>query len=174
MGAHNGTLESKKFRPKDGKTDSQMFLETMSEEGIIPTLESTDYWDAWAVSIYQKDSGRVYLARNRRRPLAIAICKMSGVMFWASEHLMLHMIMARNNIDVDVYILEPHILYQFDVDKVRKNSQFWMQTELKKPKVPEEKFMSYGAYSLVSAKTSAEVFESALFDDVKLDDKIPF
>lgn len=122
VGAHNGTLHTSDFYEKD-KTDSEVMFKLMEKDGIIPVLEKTRSWDAYSISIFDKQEHTISLATNGNRPLGLAVCKNSDVVFWASEYLMLHAILDRNDIDAKVYNLTPNRLYTLGLDTIRAGAK---------------------------------------------------
>lgn len=122
IGAHNGTLIDHEFFDKD-KTDSQMMFEKMDQVGIRKTLIDMSLASAWALSIYEKDEGVVWLGRNQKRPLFVAFNKKRGVMYWASEASFLRFAAMRLNEEITVYTLEPEKLYRIDIKEIKKGNE---------------------------------------------------
>lgn len=167
IGAHNGTLESIAFRDQK-KTDSQMMFEAMEKKGIVPVLETLRSWDAYAVSIYEKDKKKLYLANNGRRPLAVAVLKRYDAIVWASEYLMLHMILRRNHIESEVFTLTQDRLYEIDMESITAGQVPWSVSDINRPeKNAEEDYYEAWLRGEYSTKGSSSKTE-------KLDDKIPF
>ncbi len=121
VGAHNGTVRGKEFFSPN-KTDSQMMFEKMESIGIKQTLETLTYWDAYAVSVFDKGSRTLTLARNTDRKLFLGIDKENDVIFWASEVQMLHLVAARNKIQLSCFALQPHTMYEIDLTKIQADN----------------------------------------------------
>lgn len=119
IGAHNGTLTDFEFMDKS-KTDSQMMFEKMDKVGIRKTLVDMYLSSAWALSIYEKDEGVLWLGRNMKRPLYVAFNKRRGVLYWASESSFLRFAADRLNEDISVYVLQPEKLYRIEVKNIKK------------------------------------------------------
>lgn len=119
IGMHNGTLEDMKYLYSKDKTDSEMMFQDMNARGIKTVLDELRWNSAYAVTIYDKKTRRLYMARNKRRTLYVGFNKMAGVMYWASEAHMLHLVAARNNITIDTYWLQPDLLYEINVNDIK-------------------------------------------------------
>lgn len=120
IGAHNGTLRDYKYRSDKTKTDSQMMFEAMSEEGIVPVLQDLHGLSAYAVSIFEKKTGTLHLARNIHRPLYIALGTQYSLCIWGSDYHMLKLVAERGRLPVEVFRLEPDRLYSIDLDKITR------------------------------------------------------
>ena len=141
VGAHNGTLISKEFISPT-KTDSEMMFEKMGRVGIEQTLDNLGWGDAYAISVFDKTSRKLFLARNEGRPLYIAIGMKSDWMMWASEYEMLNLVGKRNKLSFKVMELQPHFLYSFDPEYIKAgNEKPYMTTEVKHDDVPWSNFM---------------------------------
>lgn len=137
VGAHNGTLQSIEFYDKK-KTDSEVFFEMMQTKGMVPTLELTSWYDAWAFSVYTKGTGKITLGHNGQRPLAVGFCENSDVIFWASEYQMIHLVCQRNKIPVKVVVLASYRVYEIDIEEIKAgNDRPWTTTDIEHPKLVE-------------------------------------
>lgn len=139
IGCHNGSVYGV---AKDGKTDSEILIKRMSEEGIKPVLEDIYNVDAYAFVIYDKKANRLYLTRNKNRPLFVGIDKNRNVIHWGSDEHMLRCIASRvqdkdstwnRECHLDIYNLDPFVLYEIPLEKIRKNTIPWT-TEVITPK----------------------------------------
>lgn len=121
VGMHNGTLIDWEYAwDPHGRTDSEMMFEDMSKQGILPILGNLSDHSAYAITVYDKKSRKLYLARNTERTLSIGFNRDAGVMYWASEFYMMCMAAERNNVKIDGFYLKPGILYEIDIDKIKK------------------------------------------------------
>lgn len=136
VGAHNGTLNDfwswgRKGSADEDKTDSQMMFERMNEKGIDPVLREMVPGSAYAISVYNKKTRRVTLARNKERPLFVSFNKERGVLYWASTVPMLEFAAATHGIEIDTVYLEARGIYEIDVRKVVKGERIpWDHTTL--------------------------------------------
>lgn len=118
IGMHNGTMTKvmgRKIKKKDN--DSRVLMNAMGEQGIREALEQSE--GDYAVSVYDKNSQRLYLARNTNRPLHLAtIDGDKTTLFWASEAAMLQLVIGRNIVDkkaITHYTLAPNRLLSYRV-----------------------------------------------------------
>ncbi len=142
IGMHNGTLVDFDYAwDKEGRTDSELMFEDMSKRGILPVLEGLDTLSAFAVSIFDKKSRKLYLARNKHRKLYVGFNKKAGVMYWSSEFYMLYAAVDRNDVDIEAFVLKPDILYTIDIDAIKMGVTVpWTCDDIKyKPKKVEWK-----------------------------------
>lgn len=135
IGAHNGTLREYKYRSDKTKTDSQMMFEAMSKEGILPVLQDLHALSAYAVSIFDKQTGELYLARNYHRPLYVALGTQFSLCIWGSDYRMLQLVADRGRLPVEVFQLEPNVLHTLNLDKIdryddKKHNVPWTSTEI--------------------------------------------
>ena len=135
IGAHNGTLREYKYRSDKTKTDSQMMFEEMSEKGILPVLQDLHALSAYAVSIFDKKTGELHLARNYHRPLYVALGTQFSLCIWGSDHHMLQLVADRGRLPVEVFELEPNRLYSLELDKIdrydeKKHDVPWTSVEI--------------------------------------------
>lgn len=130
VGAHNGTLVGTEFKSPN-KTDSELLFEKVQKIGLKESLESLTRWDAYAVSVYDKSSRVVTLARNDQRPLYIARGNKQDVLFWGSEWRMLELALARNGVDADIMSLATDTVHEFKIDEIHvDNKNPYTQTGL--------------------------------------------
>lgn len=123
IGMHNGTLLDWRFNPLkgDGKTDSERLFLEMNDLGVVETLRKVSPASAWALSIFDTVTGRLWLGTNGKRPLSIAQGKESNVLYWASELPMLRWILTRNQIDAEYKYLKPGVMYRMNIDEIKKD-----------------------------------------------------
>lgn len=119
IGMHNGTLEDLKYLYSKDKTDSEMMFQDMNARGIKTVLDELKWNSAYAITVYDKKTRRLYMARNKKRTLYVGFNKFAGVMYWASEAHMLHLIAARNNITIETFWLQPDTLYEINVNDIK-------------------------------------------------------
>lgn len=135
IGAHNGTLKEYRYRSDKTKTDSQMMFEEMSEKGIVPVLQDLHALSAYAISIFDKTSGQLHLARNIHRPLYVGLGTQFSLCIWGSDYHMLQLVADRGRLPVEIFRLEPNRLYSLDIDKIdrydpKKDNVPWTSVEL--------------------------------------------
>lgn len=120
VGAHNGTLVENRFRDPD-KTDSEMLFLEMDQRGIVETLTGLSRASAWAVSIYDKATKKLWLGRNDKRTLYVGFDDSAGVMFWSSELEMLHFVMRREGrATLSCFSLRPNFLYEIAIPDIKR------------------------------------------------------
>lgn len=130
VGAHNGTILNTEYSQK-GKTDSQILFENIDKHGVEKTLNKLSPKSAYAISLYEKESGILTLARNTERTLWVGICKKSDVIFWASESVFLKFVADRCNIEMDIFYLVPWTIYDIPLKEIKAgNTTPWDTTEL--------------------------------------------
>lgn len=113
VGCHNGTLTDLKYRQAD-KTDSEMFIKDINERGIKTVLEDLNPSSAYAIVLYDKDTGDLVFARNDQRSLHVAFNRNRGVMYYASEAWMIKDILGRNKeqiLDDEIRFFEPNCIH---------------------------------------------------------------
>lgn len=115
IGAHNGTLLNPEFHDKSGKTDSELMFEKMDAEGIVDTLEELSPKSAYAVTIFEKGSRKLYFSRNTLRSLWVGIHKSRDVIYWASEQRFLDFLEE----DMDIYYFSPYRVYEVDLSDIK-------------------------------------------------------
>ena len=131
VGMHNGTLEDMKYYDHR-KTDSEMMFDDMSNRGIIPVLQDLDLKSAYAIVIFDKNSGELVFSRNNDRPLYFAHNLERGVTYWASEPDMLRLAAGRNKIKLSTFVyLKPNAVYRVDPTQCKKAEwPKWTSTDL--------------------------------------------
>lgn len=117
VGAHNGTLVDHRFHQNE-RTDSENFFDEMNDMGICETVKKLSPRSAYALSIYDIMTGRLWLGHNIHRPLAIAQVKTGRVLYWASEVEMLQWILKRNYVDATYKLLAPDVMYEIDISRI--------------------------------------------------------
>lgn len=150
VSAMNGTVYGE-YRKGQGKTDSFHMFSAMETEGIKPVLDKIAPLDGYAVSIFDKKSRILHLARNSKRPLFIAIDKALHLIYWASERDMLDLCLKRGTKrEYDLYELSPKILYSINVDTIesKKGLENFETVELTEGKDSWENWQGsgWGAY----------------------------
>lgn len=113
VGAHNGTFKDLKYQDLEKKlTDSYLFYKDVSENGLVPVIKGLDPKSAWAITMYDRNSGNFYIGRNDKRPLWISVLKNREVVYWASERIFLDMTISRNTDEpYETYRIENNHLY---------------------------------------------------------------
>lgn len=111
VGAHNGTLRDFKYWDND-RTDSELMFTEMTSRGIVPVLRDLDEDSAYAITVYDFKTNALFFARNEKRPMTLAILKNRNVVFWASEVMMLKLVLTRMG--------EEYVTYNLPVGKVIK------------------------------------------------------
>lgn len=140
VAAHNGTLGSykDKLEGKADITDSQVLIEEMASNGIIPTLSQLTSKDSYAVSIYDLRTKSLMLSRNHQRPLYLAVCDDTGTVFYSSEGGMLRFVLSRSNIDARILVVRPFVLISIDPRDIKPgNKEPWSAVEISEPKVED-------------------------------------
>lgn len=122
VGCHNGTLVDAKY--KDEKlTDSEMMFKEIDERGIGPVLSDLDAKSAYAIVVFDKDSGEISFARNDARTLFYCWNKDRPVFYYASEARMLYFTADRQHINISpVKKFEERIIYRMHPMDVRKDN----------------------------------------------------
>lgn len=136
IGMHNGTLVDEKYQHGE-KTDSELLLKDINERGIIPVLKELDPHSAYALVIFDKNTGRMSFIRNALRPLSLCFNDNRGVMYWASEEWMLRDILARNGERVlgNKYpYFKPHHVYSVHPHEIKYKEEKVFDVEEFKPR----------------------------------------
>lgn len=108
---HNGTLYTHKHLA-DTDVDSHAICHAISKQGYQRTLK--ELWGAFALVWYNESNKRLYLVRNKERPLNIVESK--GLFVISSEPGLASWILERNKEDViNVTNMEVGKLYSFDL-----------------------------------------------------------
>ncbi len=125
---HNGTLTNHKDLNAEVEVDSHAIAHVISEHGIVSAIQKLK--GAYAVAAYDTKKKKLYLFRNKERPLWLA--ESEDGWFFASEPWMLYGMAWRNQITFTTKLVqvEENKLYTFDASK---------QNELSIEVVPEVK-----------------------------------
>ncbi len=141
ISAHNGTIVNEDIieeAKKTKRTDSEVMFRMMERDGIKPVLARLSDKDAYAITMYDKETKELIFARNERRGLYIAVSEKRDSIFWASEFYMLKMVLNRQNpiIKAEVYFLHPGHIYRVKVSDITRGEEPW-SSEAIRPE-PEE------------------------------------
>jgi predicted glutamine amidotransferase len=98
---HNGFISNHKELDKDAVVDSEAIITVLNQEED-PLVALSKLHGAYALVWYNHKTKRLFLARNKERPLAIAHTE--DYMFIASEVDMLEWILTRNGIRSATYV----------------------------------------------------------------------
>lgn len=110
---HNGTLHSHK-QLADKEVDSHAICHSLATVGYDETFKKID--GAYALIWYDANTKKLYMARNKERPLHMAVT--SDTFYFASELKMLDWILTRNGVnDHKGYFLIEDKTYIWDLDK---------------------------------------------------------
>jgi len=137
VGMHNGTLMETRYH-QPGKTDSELFIKQMDEEGVVSVLKKLSPVSAYAIVLFDKKTGELVFARNDLRPLYLCFSAARSVMYWASEKWMLEGVMKRNKegiLNDEISFFKPQIIYRIDPSKIKfgTNKQFDIEEFVSKP-----------------------------------------
>ncbi len=194
MGAHNGTLQDvarkKLHRNAEFGTDSEAVFCNIDNEGVQETVEKLE--GAWALTFYDAVDDTINLVRNDQRPLYYCFDKTGKTMFWASELMMLYLVLNRNNIErLD------NKMYEVGVDtwmswKLPKMAGKFEEAETikvegyKRPPVvqrfrPDDEHAPYFGYGGAYKETAKKVveapavdYEDIPWDAIEMDDNDPW
>lgn len=109
---HNGTLYTHKHLA-DVEVDSHAICHSMAKQGYARTLK--ELWGAFALVWFNEQNNRLYLSRNKERPLNIVETKDLFVI--SSEPGLASWILERNNEKVmKITELQPGKIYSFNLD----------------------------------------------------------
>lgn len=112
IGCHNGTLVDEKYR-HESKTDSELMFQEMDERGIGPVLSDLDPKSAYAIVVFNKNTGEISFARNDQRTLFYCWNKDRRVFYYASEARMLYFCADRQAINIGpVKKFEERVIYR--------------------------------------------------------------
>ena len=102
---HNGTLVTQRGLPKHSQftVDSENIAYAMSQLGAKDVLEELD--GAFSLVWHDTRNNTLNFARNDERPLCLAYAH--GIVYWASEELMLRWLLDRNKIHNPVFMTLP-------------------------------------------------------------------
>lgn len=119
VGAHNGTVKrhsiNKFHNAIQYDVDSQIIYSHLGNGHTIDEVwENAD--GAMALTWFDKDSNKLYLVRNKERPLSFAYSQCEKLILWASEPWMLMVGAMKSGIKIkDVVDVKVDTLYTFDV-----------------------------------------------------------
>lgn len=117
VAAHNGTLVDYRFHQND-LTDSENLFNEMENRGICETLTDLSSSSAYAIQLYDKITGKLWLGHNKHRPLFIAQAEFGRVLYWASELEMLQLVLKRNGVYAVYKHLIPDLMYEIDITEI--------------------------------------------------------
>jgi Glutamine amidotransferase domain len=110
---HNGTLTTHK-QLADKEVDSHAICHSLSEKGYQDTFENID--GAFALIWYNAEEKKLYMARNKERPLNMVVT--DDAFYFASELAMLEWVLRRNGVDkFKSFFLAEDKTYIWDLDK---------------------------------------------------------
>jgi len=149
IGVHNGTLYNHNSLNKETFTsDSEALYHAMNEGDAVKVLEKAD--GAYALIWYDKNDSKLYLARNKERPLYLTTTKDKSVSVLASEYQMAEWILNRNGYPVEKSWEIPvgKIMYINDDDPDTLNEVATFKP-YEKPNFPMTNYTgnSYGGYT---------------------------
>lgn len=138
IGAHNGTLVTKKYQPTDKGTDSELFFQDIEERGLTEVLSDLSVADAYAIEMLSREKQELTLARNEQRTLYVAVHTQRDVIYWASEGDFLRFVFKKHNVtDYRIFKLLPNKIYRIKLGNIRKDKEPWEVENL-----PEKKHYS--------------------------------
>jgi len=141
VGAHNGTLRGSKYEEaslKEEKTDSYLMYKDISQRGLLPVISELPEASSWAITMFDRVSRRIYIGRNSKRDLWLAVNKTRDVVYWASEPAFLYVGLARNGIDFQHMQVPPDTIYSFSPSNVKKSGQLCTTVAWNKPSKVKE------------------------------------
>lgn len=94
-GMHNGTIHGF-AKLTEGKTDSAVLIDKISQVGVEEALRSVPIGGAYAVVFFDAKKGTLNFVRNDQRTLYCAWNKGRNMLIWSSEAEILDFIIARN------------------------------------------------------------------------------
>jgi predicted glutamine amidotransferase len=109
LGAHNGVLgwetKNRYLNTTEFDTDSEALFYNMDKQGFAETMKKTG--GAFALSFYDKESHQICLTRNAERPLYYGWSESRKTIYWASEYMMLRLVLGRLGIKLEEDNLYP-------------------------------------------------------------------
>lgn len=113
IGVHNGTLYGWEYHGTAHDVDSAWAYQHLAEKGIAAF---EDFYGAYAMVWFDTEHpGKVFLGRNKERPLSIARSMDGKSIIGASEAGMLQWLAKRNDIEIgEVYSLDEDNLFSID------------------------------------------------------------
>lgn len=147
IGMHNGTLRDHKYDDKE-KTDSELLLKDIDQRGIANVLREVDPWGAYALVVFDKNTGEFSFVRNDQRPLYYAVHDSRAVLYWASEAWMLREMMARNTEKMykEVFYFKPHIIYSVHPQDIKAKKPMPFEQEEYKPRTLQTNHQGKGRF----------------------------
>lgn len=113
---HNGTLHTHK-QLADTEVDSHAICTSLAKNGYQETFEKID--GAFALIWYDAAKKKLYMARNKERPLYMVVT--DDTFYFASELSMLEWVLRRNGIDkFKSYFLSENKTYIWDLDNLKE------------------------------------------------------
>lgn len=108
---HNGTLFSHRLLANVDVDSHAIAIALKQENNIKKVIEQL--WGAYALVWYNKKEKRLYLIKNKERPLHVL--ETDELFVICSEVKLAEWILSRNNIDITkTYIIDPNTLYYID------------------------------------------------------------
>lgn len=166
VGAHNGMIPQAAIDRLPHKLanciDSENLIYSIYRAGIAETLGKV--WGAWALSLMDAKTGTLAFIRNEQRPLSFAFSKDKRRLYWASEGMMLHWVLARYGEEMFTEVpqtLAPHTLIEFDLKSKEKIGDSWTMTKVEGGKEPEKKPVT-GAKTISSTGVVKPVYHKPL------------
>lgn len=142
VGVHNGTIANIRGKTKDG-TDSEALYNILAEEGLQAAVDAARS-GAYALVWVDQRAQTLNMIRNKERSLYYMVS--AGVMYWASEAMMLSLIASRDNLRGDIKLLEVDTHLSLDLHfpisthVKREVKPTWsMATQMVQKKVEEKK-----------------------------------
>ena len=136
IGVHNGTLTNK-YELLDGnkfEVDSEALYHNIDVRGVDDAVGSAT--GAWSLVWWDKTDDTINFLRNNERPMTYCLSEDGKTMYFASEGLMLHWILARNGV-------KHQAIVQTDVNKLYtikvNNETEFVAKELNIPAIREVK-----------------------------------
>ena len=109
---HNGTLHTHK-ELANTDVDSHAICHSLNERGYRETFEKVD--GAFALIWYDAETKRLHMARNKERPLHMAVSQ--DAFYFASELKMLDWVLSRNDVkDYKIYYLAEDETYTWELE----------------------------------------------------------
>lgn len=157
VGAHNGTLTST-YPLEDGNkfdVDSEAIFFNLDKYDAIDTIGNV--WGAYALTWYDSIEDKLFIIRNKDRPLFWTRRKDSDVIFWASEEWMLKAALGYAKIaHGDISSFEVDTLYSLDLSSIKTGNLDFRKVEwetvkdVKGYKAPEYKPTHKNTHTVVT------------------------
>lgn len=159
IGMHNGTLKDKKYQDNK-KTDSELFIRDISENGITEVIRELHVDSAFAIVLFDKQTELVHFVRNSKREIHFCFNDKRAVMYWASEAWMLRGILGRNGLKIKdniIWNLTPNVVYTINPKKYFLNdkSPFIKEEIFLEEEKKEEKVVQVNTNNVVPLITQA-------------------